>query len=53
MYMHWQDPDSLEVVVLDKDFGTMEVSASFSEAEAFFQCDVLAAELTENLHEDP
>jgi Ca-activated chloride channel family protein len=49
IYLRWQEPDSREVVEIQRDLWTDELAASFPAADPYFQNDVVVAEYAEVL----
>ncbi len=51
VYLRWEDPDTLEVVEMSKDFQTYQMVDNFRDADPHFQWDVIVAEYAEILRE--
>ena len=51
VFMRWQDPESKEVIELNREFGSIELIENFSKASSYFQWDVVVAEFAEILRE--
>jgi Ca-activated chloride channel family protein len=49
VYMRWEDPDSLAVTELSKDFSTEDLAYEFDDADLYFQRAVVVAEYAEIL----
>lgn len=49
--LRWQDPDTREIVEINGNFNTFDLSSSFEEADARYQLAVVVAQYAEILHQ--
>jgi Ca-activated chloride channel family protein len=51
--LRWQDPDTREIVEINGNFNTWDLSSSFRSTSAYYQLDVIVAQFAEILRDSP